>query len=120
MKSALIFVAACAASAVSGLANAGFYDGNKLQSYAASYEKTNSGVANSVDQVNSALYMGYVAGISDVLRLSGIICPPSNATVGQAVAITSKYLRENPEHWSVAGELLVSRALTPAFPCSGK
>lgn len=47
-------------------------------------------------------------------------CKPSNATVGQARAITQNFLNENPEIWHYSASILVGAALGSVWPCPEK
>jgi hypothetical protein len=71
---------------------------------------------NQFEQTQSGFFLGYVAGIADSFRGSGL-CLPSDATYGQLAAITLKYLRNNPEEWNKDGSGLVYESLSAVFPC---
>jgi hypothetical protein len=47
-------------------------------------------------------------------------CKPKEATVGQAVAITLKFLNQNPELWHYSAQDLTAAALAIAWPCPKK
>ena len=47
-------------------------------------------------------------------------CRPENSTVGQAVAITLKFLNQNPELWNYSAPDLTAAALANAWPCPKK
>ncbi len=47
-------------------------------------------------------------------------CKPPQATVGQAVAITQKFLTENPHLWHYDAPHLVGAALGRVWPCPYK
>jgi len=47
-------------------------------------------------------------------------CKPPQATVGQAVAITQKFLNENPKIWHYEAAAIVGAALGDAWPCPQK
>lgn len=44
-------------------------------------------------------------------------CKPQNATVAQAVAITEKFLKDNPRVWNLNAIDITSTALSYAWPC---
>ena len=44
-------------------------------------------------------------------------CKPNNATVGQAVEITIKYIKDRPEIWHLNAVNLIGAALGIAWPC---
>jgi hypothetical protein len=90
-------------------------DGNQLQEYANSYDRTISGNATPTDYQKGGLFMGYVMGVVDARH--GILCPPENVTVGQIAAIVRNYLRDHPEERNTAGIELVVKALMPFFKC---
>jgi hypothetical protein len=41
---------------------------------------------------------------------------PEDITVGQIGSIVGKYLKENPEKWTLPASVLVTQALQKAFP----
>jgi hypothetical protein len=47
-------------------------------------------------------------------------CKPPNATVAQAVAITEKFLKDNPRVWNLEAVDITSAALSYAWPCKRK
>lgn len=44
-------------------------------------------------------------------------CKPPRATVGQATAITKKFLNENPQYWHEDASRLIGLALGLTWPC---
>jgi len=44
-------------------------------------------------------------------------CKPEGATVGQAIAITEKFLKANPEIWHMNAYDITGVALGQAWPC---
>ena len=44
-------------------------------------------------------------------------CKPEGSTVGQAVAVTLKFLNQNPELWNYSAQDLTAAALANAWPC---
>jgi hypothetical protein len=110
---ALVAVALLTASA----ARAEFFDGNWLNGNRAGYLAIQRGAKDGPTFQQSAYFVGYVAGVADILQ--GITsCPPANATVRQVAAVVSKYMEDNPELWARSADSLVSAALLGAFPCS--
>ena len=67
--------------------------GNELVQLMKQYENKSGSdpVANTYD---SGEYLGYVLGVFDYLSVSGVFCPPNGVTVGQAVNIVSKFLKD--------------------------
>ncbi|EGT3592081.1 Rap1a/Tai family immunity protein [Proteus mirabilis] len=98
-------------------ANAYFLDGNKLDSYTASLDKSNNGEVLSIQQViDSSTFLGYVAGVFD----SGIgiyFCPKSNLEYKQVTDIVTIYLRYHPEKRNEKASDLVIQSLSERFPC---
>jgi hypothetical protein len=83
--------------------------GNSLRDWGSGYEQNGNTFADGV-------YLGYVAGVVDVL--SGIaFCPPKGMTNGQGASVVWKWLSANPERWSEPGGDLVIAALNRAYPC---
>lgn len=93
-------------TAVSGQAEAYFMDGNDL------VREMKDGTGG----FPYGSYYGYVTGIADASNGTAW-CPPDGMTLGQTVAITTKYLNKNPEYWHTAANNLVEAALNQAFPC---
>jgi len=96
--------------------SAGSYSGANLNEWAQAYERTEAGRESAVDYQSAAMLIGYVAGIADVGNQI-LFCAPDHSTVGQLVAVTTKYVKEHPEKWDQAGATLVVAALREAFPC---
>ena len=44
-------------------------------------------------------------------------CLPNEFKLGQATAITDKWLKAHPETWHLPASLLVARSMQDAFPC---
>jgi hypothetical protein len=80
----------------------GFYDGNKLLTYANS---------------NRNLFIGYVLGVHDDAKAQRAFCSPSNATSAQLADVVVKHLRDNPATRSDPAHWLVREAYTQAWPC---
>jgi len=74
---------------------------------------------------------GYVAGVMDAsatmldslraaspTKVPPIYCLPTGGIqMGQAVRVTSKWLKDHPEKRHLRGDLLVMMAMRDAFPC---
>ena len=98
---------------------AGYVNGQKLLGWIDGYEAVKQGAVSAPAQVEFNVAMGYVMGVVDVNN--GIFfCLPKTVSVGQAVAITAKWLKDNPERWNAQADELVVEALKPAFPCPKK
>lgn len=72
------------------------------------------------------LCAAYVSGVVSTLKFVGqskntikpIGCLPASMTGEEMIAITNRYLRENPHLLNRDGAGLVSTAFTTAYPCS--
>jgi len=93
--------------------SAEFYDGNKLVQDMREHEKAERSDP-SANHLQGAFYMGYVAGVYDALSSS--LSPPESVTIGQLCSIVGKYLKENPEKWTMPANVLIWDALQKAFP----
>jgi hypothetical protein len=69
------------------------------------------------DLFKVGLYAGFVIGAFDAYILAGLLCPPDQVTMGQAMAIVSRYLEANPAEWNLPAIDLVRDGLRSAFPC---
>lgn len=79
------------------------------------YDKDEPGISSGeVNLVMIGAFLAYVAGVYDTLSFA--FSTPDGVTVGQICAIVSKYLKNHPERWSEAADLLVVDALREAFP----
>lgn len=68
---------------------------------------------NTSQQIDGMLFVGQVLFSKD----KETHCKPAEATVGQAAAITRKFLNANPEMWQQNAASLVIVALGRAWPC---
>jgi hypothetical protein len=66
--------------------------------------------------VNKALALGYVIGVSDTLN-KVIVCPPMNVTAGQTVDIIKKHLEDNPNIRHYSADSIVATKLGSIWPC---
>jgi hypothetical protein len=98
-------------------AYASFIDGNGLVRLMREFENAERPNPTKTTIADAADFMGFVAGVHDVIEASGIVCSSDRATRGQIAAVVVKYLNDNPEKWSMPGHLLVIDALRKAFPC---
>jgi len=89
-----------------------FYNGNELVQMMREYEK--DGSDPSKKWLDVGIYMGYVAGIYDVMKDFHDV--QENVTAGQVFSTVGKYLKENPENWALSASFLVSECLRKAFP----
>jgi hypothetical protein len=124
MKMRTILILACLLSAPA-LAK----DGNWLLEISRSHERvilaTDYRQIETDDVANARMYMTYVQGVFDthtVLAENDVLsrpffCTPENATVGQVTAVVTKYLKTNPDKWSMSAPTIVMKALHDAFPC---
>jgi hypothetical protein len=91
-------------------AREGFLSGNKR-------DRMEAG-ASDVDYIKVREYSGYIAGVYDATDWQ--YDTPDQVTVGQVVAVVSKFLKENHERWSEPAADLVMDALKNAFPLKEK
>jgi len=97
-----------------------FIDGQKLHSLLQSNEMIRQARGTVDDAVNMQEAVGYIKGSIDSFSAGGLLCLPSNFTVGQAEAIVTKYLSDNPQDWRVPATLLIGRALiAKSYGCKG-
>jgi hypothetical protein len=89
------------------------YNGNELVQKMREFEKQERGDP-SADYASSGFYMGYVVGVYEAMR--DFFNAPENVTVAQVCSIVEKYLKENPEKWTLPASVLVMEALQKAFP----
>jgi hypothetical protein len=89
------------------------YNGNELVQKMREFEKQERGDP-SADYASSGFYMGYVVGVYEAMR--AFFVAPENVTVAQVCSIVGKYLKENPEKWTLPASVLVMEALQKAFP----
>jgi Rap1a immunity proteins len=62
----------------------------------------------------------YILGAADALSTTGKFCNSGDAWTLQAVAVTKRYIRDNPQKWGQHASTLVQDALSQAFPCIKK
>jgi hypothetical protein len=98
-------------------AREGFLSGNKLVELMRERDRMEAG-ASDVDYVKVREYSGYIAGVYDATDWQ--YDTPDQVTVGQVVAVVSKFLKENHERWSEPAADLVMDALKKAFPLKEK
>lgn len=98
-------------------ASAGFYDGNKLDSWSLSLDKANRGDSLSLQQaIDASTFQGYIAAVNDLS--SGVtFCPSSEVALKQLTDIVSAYLKKHPEKRTDNGSDIVLYALSEKFPC---
>lgn len=98
-------------------ANAYFIDGNKLDSYTSSLDKSNYGEVLSIQQVvDSSTFLGYVTGVFDT-GVGIYFCPENNIEYKQVTDIVTMYLRYHPEKRHEKASNLVIQSLAEKFPC---
>jgi hypothetical protein len=98
-----------AAIAVSGLAHAEFWDGNKLLTSMTDENATSQGLA-----------LGYIIGAADA-QMGKVFCTPaSNVTGGQIQDIVKNWLYANPSLRHYTADTIVGYSLSLAFPCAAK
>ncbi|AAZ27409.1 Rap1a/Tai family immunity protein [Colwellia psychrerythraea] len=108
MKKLILFVSFIF---ISSNSLAGFTSGNELQQWLSISENKKQ------PDFNSGLYKGYVSGVIDVGNKYAF-CLSTGVTRGQAIAVVSKYIKNNPEKWNKGAASLVIKGLKKAFPCT--
>jgi len=94
-----------------------YYDGNKLLGSCESYI-SKIGIA-----AKGNVCFGYVIGIADADTtliyedIRSNRCIPFKVGGNQLVRVVTKYLQEHPDRLHMAAPVLVSDALSEAFPC---
>lgn len=102
---------------VHSVCSAEFYDGRKVADWSSAYERTQAGTSRTGDHQDAAKLLGYVAGVADTSVAVKILCIPTGTTIGQLMAMTSKYAKENPEKWLETANNTIFAALYPTFKC---
>tara|TARA_R110002110_G_scaffold138128_2_gene323730 strand:+ start:265 stop:585 length:321 start_codon:yes stop_codon:yes gene_type:complete len=82
---------------------------------AAETGNTLRGYAYSNDSYEQGYYQGYVVAVieSNVLK----VCPPKNATLGQAALIVKKYMDDHPEELNLWADEFILKAITSVWAC---
>ncbi|WP_370956621.1 Rap1a/Tai family immunity protein [Enterobacter hormaechei] len=91
-------------------------DGEYFLSLMDSYQTALSSQATDSDRVNGALYLGYIAGISDALTEKDF-CIPEGVTLGSMAKLTSKYVSDHPWIAGRHGGFIIIQALKQKYPC---
>ena len=93
--------------------------------------RAEAGDGNSLLQVcgpDSSMYalcLGQVSAyvraftFAQVAGMEEVYCMPRNATVGQAIDVLVKYLKENPSKRHAGGEVIFLASMSEAWPCAG-
>lgn len=58
------------------------------------------------------------AEVVDGVEKNKFVCPPHGVTGGQMEALFCKYLKENPDKWTMPASALLYNAEIQAFPCA--
>jgi hypothetical protein len=66
---------------------------------------------------NVGFCAGYAEGLAETLQATGQTCPPTEATLEQALKVIKKYVADHPESHHVPAVLMAVRAVKEAFPC---
>ena len=78
-----------------------------------------SELAASCQQSVQGFDAGYCLGVVEgVISTSKKVCNHSPITLGDAVMVVDKYLRNNPEKLNKRDAILVREALSQQYPCS--
>lgn len=98
---------------------AGFYPKNMFMEDFEKHKKCELSESNCDWSANFRFQL-YITGITDALIDAKIICPGANVTGRQIVAVTTKYIENNPEKWSQSTSYLVELPLLNTFPCKNE
>ncbi len=99
-----------------GQANAQIFSGNDLVEDMREVDKYERGHPN-LNGVAIGFYQGFVAATFDAYDWAGMLCTSGQVTLGQAMAVVSRYLKAHPTKWHLPAVELVRKALQSAFPC---
>lgn len=93
----------------SGIAVAGFYNGNQLYVLSKTVDSDNERYSDTI------FFDGYVMGVVDSYD-GKLFNLPNGVTVGQIRSIVAKYLKNNPEYRNYPAPQLIIVAIANAFP----
>jgi hypothetical protein len=95
------------------------YSGNELVEAMRGSDRVNANASgiDYTDYVLSGEFRAYIHGVCDATRYTYNI--PDSVTLGQLVAVVSKYLKNHPEEWNDPAVVLVIKALKETFPLKG-
>tara|TARA_Y100000296_G_scaffold74999_1_gene94194 strand:- start:153 stop:551 length:399 start_codon:yes stop_codon:yes gene_type:complete len=63
--------------------------------------------------------VGFIVGVADSLSaVPGLACVPEGVTNGQILAVTVKFLEDNPSQLHLRAAMLQMAAVSAAFPCA--
>ena len=99
-----------------GQANAQIFSGNELVDEMRKVDKYDRGHP-SPNYYKAGFYQGFVAAAYDAYDSAGMLCGTDQVTLGQAMAIVSRYFKANPDKWNLPAIDLARGALLTAFPC---
>jgi hypothetical protein len=78
-------------------------------------DRLESNPGNAGDAWLAGVFNGYVLGVSEAI--SGLYACPNKVKAGQIITVVQKYLKAHPERLDSDGAVLVTKALSEAFPC---
>jgi hypothetical protein len=90
-------------------AHAEFFDGNDLLAH----------LTDSSSQINRAIAIGYIAGVSDT-GLGSVHCAPSSVSLKQVTDVVRIALDASPTDRHKAADSLILRAVKIAWPCANR
>ncbi len=94
---------------------AGGISGNVLLKGMKEYKRETAGNKDA-NHYESIFFQSYAIGVMDGLH-GNKICPPKNTNLGQLLAMSVKYIVNNPEQWHKSAFFLISEPLIKTFPC---
>ncbi|EIA1624684.1 hypothetical protein V8046_003739 [Vibrio parahaemolyticus] len=95
-------------------ASAYFLAGSDLIEPVREYRKAERGETG-VDYSMAWYYRGYVLGVYDTNDVR--YCTPQGFTIAQLMAVTAKYIEDNPKYWNEPADQLIASAIMANFPC---
>lgn len=98
-------------------ASAYFLAGSDLIEPVREYRKAERGETG-VDYSMAWYYRGYVLGVYDTNDVR--YCTPQGFTIAQLMAVTAKYIEDNPKYWNEPADQLIASAIMANFPCKWK
>jgi hypothetical protein len=111
-----IFIVYCLPAAGFG-PEEGFSSGNYLYSC---YLELKKGGDQYPNDLQSGIFVGYIAGVRDIAVLSKLITLPAGIIFEQLCDVVGIYLENHPEERHKSAGILIFKALQSAFPYKEK
>ncbi|MEG2115923.1 MAG: Rap1a/Tai family immunity protein [Hafnia sp.] len=111
----IIFVLAICISSPSFSYSSGF-DAGHFSALMNSYHAALSGHGNSSDEMNGAMYLGFIAGIAASFN-GQKFCIPREVQLANLANVTSEYVANHPSVIGAEGGDIVFKSLSYKYPC---